>query len=172
MPKPGYKACRSCTREIPVACKKCTHCNADLTSCKRSSTLAGVVSPVQERTLTSFRHTSLASSVRPRSNRVQVARPITSRPGIGTDAREESSGSQYHEVDDPPAVNSPGSPVAATRLASAGRDVLSDYTSQLRIGSCRYAIVAENEAGAFCYAVAGLLLGPDGSLSISVGLYN
>lgn len=173
MPKPGYKACRSCLCEVPVACKQCSHCNAKFVDSKRCS--VAVVSPVHGNSFTRFKHAALASPIRQRANRNQTARLPSNTPReagntgtVADGARQEESSSQHHDPDDAP-ESSAVSPIVPARITAADRDVLGSYVNQLRIDGSRCMVVAESEEGAVCYAVAGLAVGHDNSVSIVVG---
>ena len=172
MVRPGYKACPNCTMEIPVACRTCSGCNAALTGDSRSSTAA--VSPVQCGRLLRFKRVALGSPYRSRSIRYHAGRSagVAQRSSQDRDrqnsAEAQNDSSSGHRLEDLGGNSTAVSPVANGCLTSAVGGILSAYVSQLKIGQNRCLSVAQDERGVVCYVLAGHVLGPGGSVSISV----
>lgn len=172
MVRRGYKACPNCTLEIPVACRTCPNCNAGVRGDTRSSTAA--VSPVQCGRLLRFKRVRLGSPDRSRSVRnhagrsAAVAQTAQQNRDLQNSAEAQNQPSSGHQLEDLGGNSTAVSPVAHGRLTNSDGDILSAYVSQLKIGQNRCLSVAQDEHGVVCYAVAGHVLGPGGSVSISV----
>jgi hypothetical protein len=173
MVRPGYKACPSCTSEIPVACRTCSNCNAAFRRESRSSTAA--VSPVQCGNLLRFRRLAVGSPDRNRSVRRRVGRSADGAQTIPqrnsdrhNSVEAQTQSSSGNQLEDLGGNSTAVSPVAHGRLTNSDGGILSAYVSQLRIGQNRFLTVAQDEHGVVCYAVAGHVLGSGGTVSISV----
>jgi hypothetical protein len=112
MTNPGYKKCHSCTRDIPLACWQCAHCNASQRRKRRIQDDNLETSPVQVARLTGIRATALRSPQRLRSGRAIVQASARAVLDTVVSQMQQEDSTPSDEEGSPYQPESPVSPVS------------------------------------------------------------